>query len=63
MRRRAASGRDASDATSTIAATMAGLADPWPEAATVDTGDAPDHSLAAALPHTRRPVAGAWSDA
>ena len=56
IRRRAESGRDSSDATPSIAATMATLADPWPQASTVDTRDDPDRSLSSALEHARRPV-------
>jgi predicted kinase len=49
MARRAEKGRDPSDATPMIAARMAALADPWPEAATVATTEDRANVLAEAL--------------
>ncbi|HET6951729.1 MAG TPA: AAA family ATPase [Acidimicrobiales bacterium] len=49
IRRRRAAGGDPSDATPDIAARMAEVADPWPGAATVDTGRGPAEALVAAL--------------
>jgi len=49
MARRATKGGDASDATPLIAARMAAVADPWPEAATIATGADRAHVLAEAL--------------
>ncbi len=47
--RRAAAGRQPSDATPEIAAAMAVAAAPWPEATTINTADGPACALAAAL--------------
>jgi uncharacterized protein len=49
MRARAEQGADPSDADSAIAAAMAAVADPWPEAASIDTNADPDEVLAAAI--------------
>jgi uncharacterized protein len=46
---RAAAGGDASDATAAVAASMAAIADPWPDAITVDTAGPLEHSVADAL--------------
>lgn len=50
---RARAGRDPSDATPTIAAVMASITDPWPEATTIDTRDDRATSVAAALRYLR----------
>lgn len=55
---RARRGGDASDADTSIARSMAAAADPWPESVAVDTAQAPDLALEAALamlgaPHGR----------
>jgi aminoglycoside phosphotransferase family enzyme/predicted kinase len=49
IRRRMTAGSDASEATPAVAAAMAATADPWPAAHRVDTGGAPEASLADAL--------------
>jgi hypothetical protein len=48
---RATTGSDPSDADSSIAATMAATADPWPTAITIDTTADPDNVLREALRH------------
>ena len=49
IRRRLAAGGDASDATPAIAARLAGVQDPWPDAIDLDTGDGPGEALMRAL--------------
>lgn len=53
--KRAAAGPQPSDATPAIAAGMAATADPWPEAATIDTTPDPSRVLAGALRVVEQP--------
>ncbi|HEY8201369.1 MAG TPA: AAA family ATPase, partial [Actinomycetota bacterium] len=48
LRTRREGGGDPSDATPLVARAMAADADPWPEAAAIDTSGSPDHALAQA---------------
>lgn len=52
---RAASGHDASDADGAVALAMAAVADPWPQADTLDTTAAPDVVVRSALTAIDRP--------
>ena len=54
--RRTTLGGDPSDATPEIAAALAAVAAPWPEATTIHTERAPQEALAASLKHVRHQI-------